>query len=83
MNAADTVRQLAAERLALPAAHLEAATTLREAGIDSLAAIDLIVAIEERLGIRFPERDVQSVRSFDELAAAIERLVAEKKNAGL
>jgi len=81
MNGAELARSLAAERLALPAARLEAATTLREAGIDSLAAIELIIAIEERLKISFPERDLQSVRSFDDLAAAIERLVAQK-NAG-
>jgi acyl carrier protein len=78
MNATDTVKQLAAERLDVPTARLEAAGTLREAGIDSLAAIDLIVAIEERLGISFPERDLESMRSFDDLASVVERLLAEK-----
>lgn len=78
MNATDTVKQLAAERLDVPAATLQAASTLREAGIDSLAVIDLIVAIEERLGISFPERDLESMRSFDDLASAVERLLAEK-----
>ncbi|HZF17213.1 MAG TPA: acyl carrier protein [Steroidobacteraceae bacterium] len=78
MSAAEILRQLAAERLDLPAARFEAAVSLREAGIDSLAAIDLIVAIEERLGIRFPERDLESLRSFDDLAAAVERLLAAK-----
>ena len=78
MNATDTVKQLAAERLDVPAERLQAASTLREAGIDSLAVIDLIVAIEERLGISFPERDLESMRSFDDLASAVERLLAEK-----
>jgi acyl carrier protein len=78
MNATDTVRQLASERLELPAERIEAAATLREAGIDSLAAIDLVVAIEERLGISFPERDLESMRSFDDLASVVERLLAEK-----
>ena len=78
MNAAQTIRRLAAERLAVPAARLDAANSLRDAGIDSLAAIDLIVAIEERLAISFPERELASIRSFDELAAAVERLLAEK-----
>ena len=81
MSAAETVRRLAAERLELPAARLEAANSLREAGIDSLAAIDLIVAIEERLAISFPEHDLESIRSFDDLAAAVERLLAEKNAA--
>jgi len=78
MNATDTVKQLAAERLDVPAERLQAASTLREAGIDSLAVIDLIVAIEERLGISFPERDLESMRSFDDLASVVERLLAEK-----
>lgn len=78
MSTSDTVRRLAAERLDLPASRFEAASSLREAGIDSLAAIDLIVAIEERLGIRFPERDLEALRSFDDLAAVVERLLAEK-----
>jgi len=81
VNAAQTVRRLAAERLEVPAARLDAATSLRDAGIDSLAAIDLIVAIEERLSISFPERDLESIRSFDDLAAAVERLLAEKHTA--
>jgi acyl carrier protein len=78
VNTAETVRQVAAEHLDVPAAQLEAANTLREAGIDSLAAIDLIVAIEDRLAISFPERDLESIRSFDDLSAAVERLLAEK-----
>jgi acyl carrier protein len=80
VNAAEIARRLAAERLSVPIARLEGATTLRAAGIDSLAVIDLIVALEERLGIRFAESDLQSVRSFDDLAAAIDRLL-EQKNA--
>jgi acyl carrier protein len=81
MTTADTVRQLAAEHLEVSAARLESANTLREAGIDSLAAIDLIVAIEKRLAITFPNRELESVRSFDDLAAAVERLLAEKNAA--
>jgi acyl carrier protein len=81
MTVADTVRQVAAEHLEVSAARLEAANTLREAGIDSLAAIDLIVAIENRLAITFPDRELESVRSFDDLAAAVERLLAEKNAA--
>ncbi len=79
MNAAETVRQVAAEHLEIAAARLEGANTLREAGIDSLAAIDLIVAIERRLDISFRERDLESLRSFDDLAAAVERLLAEQR----
>ncbi len=79
MTPAETVRRIAAEHLDVSAARLEAANTLREAGIDSLGAIDLIVAIERRLDISFRERDIESLRSFDDLAAAVERLLTEKR----
>ncbi len=78
MSATEAVKQLAAERLNVPVSRLEAATTLREAGIDSLAAIDLVVTIEERLEIRFGEGDLEAMRSFDDVAATVERLLAAK-----
>ena len=78
MSAAEVVKQLAAERLNVPVAQLDAATTLREAGIDSLAAIDLVVTIEDRLAIRFGEGDLEAMRSFDDVAATVERLLAAK-----
>jgi acyl carrier protein len=78
VSAAAIVKNLAAERLNVPVAQLDAANTLREAGIDSLAAIDLVVAIEDRLGIRFGDGDLESMRSFDDVTATIERLLASK-----
>lgn len=78
MSAAEVVKQLAAERLNVPVAQLDAANTLREAGIDSLTAIDLVVTIEDRLEIRFGEGDLEAMRSFDDVAATVERLLATK-----
>lgn len=76
MNAAQAVRSLAAERLSVAPAVLDAATSLRDAGIDSLAAIDLIVAIEERFDVRFADSDLARLGTFEDLAAAVERLLA-------
>lgn len=78
MSAAEIVKNLAAERLNVPVSQLDAATTLREAGIDSLAAIDLVVTIEDRLAIRFGEVDLEAMRSFEDVAATVERLLATK-----
>lgn len=81
MSAAAIVKSLAAERLNVPVAQLDSANTLREAGIDSLAAIDLVVVIEDRLGIHFGDGDLESMRSFEDVAATVERLLASKQPA--
>jgi hypothetical protein len=46
----DTVRRLAVETLNVPASTLLVATSLKEAGIDSLAIIDLVFTIEAHFG---------------------------------
>jgi acyl carrier protein len=78
VNAAEAVKKLAAERLNVPVSQLEAASTLREAGIDSLAAIDLVVAMEDQFGIRFADGDLEALRSFEDVAAQVERLLQAK-----
>ena len=47
------------------------ATTLNEAGIDSLAAIDLVFAIEGHFGISLSAGELARVRSIQDLAAIV------------
>ena len=74
----DTVRRLAAETLNVPECLLEDAGTLGEAGIDSLAAIDLVYAVEGHYGISLSLYDVQQMRSLNDLAASVDRLTAHE-----
>lgn len=74
----DTVRRLAVETLNLPASAVARASTLREAGIDSLAALDLIVAIEVHYGISIAARDVEHIQSLNDLAVSVDRLTGSE-----
>lgn len=64
--------------LSIPSERLLRATTLSEAGIDSLAAIDLIFAIESRFGVSITSEDLNQVRSLRDLATVVDRLISRK-----
>ena len=70
------VRRLAGEVLNLPDSVVRTATTLEEAGIDSLSAIDLVFAIEAHFGITIAPNDMERMHSLADLAASIDRLTA-------
>jgi acyl carrier protein len=74
----DTVRRLAVETLNVPESTLARTTTLREAGIDSLAAIDLVFAVEGHYGISIAGAEVEQMRSLTDLAASVDRLTAHE-----
>jgi acyl carrier protein len=78
MSTFDTIHQLAAEKLRLPAERLLRATTLNEAGVDSLAAVDLIFAIETRFAIAINPEDVAGVQSLRDLAVLVDRIITRK-----
>jgi acyl carrier protein len=74
MDTLDTIRRLAADTLNVAEGPLLRATTLNEAGIDSLAAIDLVFAIEAHFGITIAAEDLGRVRSLRDLAVVADRL---------
>ena len=81
MDTFTTIQRLAAERLDIPAETLLRARTFAEAGIDSLATLDLITALEGRFGIAIAPEDLDGVQSLSDLAAVVDRLVTRKSHA--
>lgn len=81
MDTFDTIHRIAVERLRLPPERLLRATTLSDAGIDSLSAIDLILAIETRFSIAIDADDVDRVRSLRDLAVLVDRIITRKAHA--
>lgn len=81
MDTFDTIRRLAVNTLGVAEEPLMRAGSLREAGIDSLAAIDLIYAIENRFGIYIPAEDLAQVRSLRDLAVIADRLITRQAHA--
>jgi acyl carrier protein len=78
MDTCDTLHRLAADQLKIPVENLQRAASLREAGIDSLATLDLIFAIEARFAISIGAEDMSSVQSLRDLAVVVDRLVTRK-----
>lgn len=61
--------EMAREELDLDPSGWTPDTTLPAAGLDSLAALELILALEERGGFRFPDELLDSVRTLGDLWA--------------
>lgn len=70
----DTLLTLAAERFGRDRSVLRAEDDFFEAlEIDSVDAMTLLTAVEERFGVEIPDYEVQDVRTFAALAAVIQR----------
>jgi acyl carrier protein len=75
MDTTFEIEALAIEKLNVSPERLHAATTFDEAGIDSLAAIDLVFAIEAHFGILIDADELVRVNSLRELIALVDALV--------
>ena len=59
---------LPAELAAVP---LEAATSLDSLGLDSMARLELLAELEDRVDVHLPEAQVSGIRTISDLAVAI------------
>lgn len=55
--------------------NLHKSTVISDLGLDSVALIELIGYIEEKLGIRIPDEDLAGVQTLEELDAVVSRFV--------
>jgi acyl carrier protein len=70
----ETLLSLAAERFGRDRGALAATDDFFDAlEIDSVDAMTLLTAVEERFGVEIPDYEVQDVRTFAALADVIER----------
>jgi acyl carrier protein len=82
MNLSDEIRQVVSDHanLAVSVATLTDEADLYSSGMTSHASVNLMLALEERFDIEFPDRMLRR-RAFESIAAiraAIEELAAEK-----
>ena len=54
-------------------------TALADAGIDSLDALTVLFAIEERFKISIPDEKARKLRTFGDMVDAVESLVSAAK----
>lgn len=82
MDLTDEIRQVVSDHanLAVPVATLTDETDLYSSGMTSHASVNLMLALEERFDVEFPDRMLRR-RAFESIAAiraAIEELTSEK-----
>lgn len=65
------LKKILVDDLKLPKDGLDPHTSLDEAGLDSLAVVELSVLLEERFGIQVSEGDLQSAVTLAQLAQLI------------
>jgi acyl carrier protein len=74
---AQRLLDLSVEQLSVAPAQLGRDTTLRDdLGLDSLAAIEWGMAIEDAFGIALPEDAMEHVKTYGDVEALVGRLVA-------
>lgn len=59
------------EILRLPAARLDRQRPLQDLGLDSLMSVELVVALEERFGVRLPVMELSESSSIEKLSVRI------------
>lgn len=78
----DMLKHEVCEILRLPPARLDAQRPLQEMGLDSLMSVELVVALEERFGIRLPVMELSDSSSIDKLAARLLELLRGEASSG-
>ncbi|HYS04854.1 MAG TPA: acyl carrier protein [Candidatus Dormibacteraeota bacterium] len=62
----------------IPAASVKEDVPLRDQGVDSLMAMELVAFIEKRLGIEIPEGDIPKVRTLNDILDKVRQYAGEK-----
>jgi len=75
------VRRVVARRLGVSPALLAPAVSLRgDLATDDAAMVDLLLAVESRLGVRMPERALDEIRTYGELVTATVAAIRDRKS---
>lgn len=72
MNTYDKLIELTAEVLQRPVEEIRPDLSMDEQGVDSLDVVEVLMAIEDRLGIYVPDSAVVEMRTLTDLAAWLE-----------
>jgi len=73
MSSLKELQDLIQEKFGLDAAELDPNASMREKGVDSLALVELLFAIEDHFGISMSDED-SSIDTLAELAAAVDKI---------
>lgn len=77
----DAISAVLAEKFKVEPARIEPATTLEQLGLDSLALMEFVFAVEDRFDVRIPEERLdprEAGVTLDRLASLIDEAVAAR-----
>jgi acyl carrier protein len=70
--------EIIATELQVPLANVVRGISLRKKlGMDSVAAVNIVFAVEEEFGIRVPETELEHVDSVEAILALLDRLASD------
>lgn len=69
----ERVKQLAVSEMGVDGDKITLTTSLKDMGLDSLDAIELIMAIEEEYSIEISEEDARQMETMENIVAYIEK----------
>lgn len=70
----DRVRQIIADELQRAPSEVRSGTSLRkELGMDSVAAINIVFAIEDSFGVHVPETELEDVDDMDQIMHLVQQ----------
>ena len=76
----EKIQAIIVEELDIDAARVTAdAKVIEDLGADSLDVVDVLVAIEDNLGVTIPQDKVENIRTVGELAELAEKIKGETK----
>lgn len=81
MSTLETIQRMMVEQFELKPEVLTPETQLESLGIDSLSVIEFMFNIEDEFKIKLPDERVE-IKTIQDIASIVERLVAEQKGAG-
>ena len=68
------IEEILRQEKTLPAERINPQQPLSELGFDSLDALNLLFAIEEKFGVSIPDDQARSIRTMGDLANVVEGL---------
>jgi len=74
MNVKDTVLKIISAETKTPLKEIDLKADIRDMGVDSLATVEIVVAIEEQLGIEIPEDSVNEIIVIEDIIEICQNL---------
>ena len=77
MSSLKELQDLVHDKFGIEAAALDPDASMREKGLDSLALVEFIFAIEDRFGISMSDED-STIDTLAQLSTVVDKLIAAK-----